>query len=93
MGGTGRSCHPPRALKNLVKLRKEGKLRTTRTEQTSDHSDLRGQTVHAIEKAVTLLNEDQVSQLVHEYSVGDLVSTLAARYGVHRTTVTEHLRR
>lgn len=91
--GTGRSCHSPHALKTLVKLRKEGKLATTRTEQISADSDLRGQTVHAIEKAVTLLDEDQISQLVREYLDGDLISTLAARYGVHRTTVTEHLRR
>lgn len=90
---TGRSCHPPRALKTLVKLWEEGKLHTTRIEQISVHSDLRGQSVHAIEKAVTRLDEDQVSQLVREYLGGDLVSTLAARYGVHRTTVTEHLRR
>lgn len=49
--------------------------------------------MHAIEKAVTWLDEDQVSQLVLEYLGGDLVSTLAARYGLHRTTVNEHLRR
>jgi hypothetical protein len=36
---------------------------------------------------------EQIEQLVHEYEDGDNMTVLAARWGLHRTTVAGHLRR
>lgn len=93
MGGTGRSCHTRTPLKTRIKRGKDGTLFSSRTSPIAVIPDVRGPVAHAIEKAATPLNEDQVSQLVRDYLDGDLVSMLAARYGIHRVTVSEHLRR
>jgi transposase-like protein len=39
------------------------------------------------------LNPEQVDQLIAEYQTGDSMLQLAKRWGLHRTTVAEHLRR
>ena len=39
------------------------------------------------------LTADQAAQLVAEYQAGDDMTVLAARWGLHRTTVASHLRR
>ncbi len=93
VAGTGRFCHPREAVKTLIRRGKEETLRSTRPTSTSTRGDARGPVTQSVRKAVTRLNEDQVSQLVLEYLDGDLVSVLAARYGIHRVTVNEHLRR
>lgn len=93
VGGTGRFCHVPRALKTLIKQGKAGNLRTVRADPIGSLSDRRGVTVPAIGKAATRLDEGQASQLIKEYIGGDAVGTLAVRYGIHRVTVAEHLRR
>lgn len=93
VGRTGRFCHPPRALKTLIKRGKEGILHSARPTSTSIRADVRGPVTQSVGKAVTRLSEDQISQLVREYMDGDQVSALAARYGIHRVTVSEHLRR
>lgn len=56
-------------------------------------ADVRGPVTQSAGKAATRLSEDQISQLVREYMDGDQVSALAARYGIHRVTVSARLRR
>lgn len=60
---------------------------------TGGVTDIRGPVTQSVGKAVTRLSEDQVSRLVRDHMGGDLVSVLAERYGIHRVTVSEHLRR
>lgn len=93
MVGAGRFCRPQQAVNTLTNRGNEANLRSTRPTSTSTRADVRGPVTQSVEKAVTRLNEDQVSQLVREYLDGDLVSGLTARYGIHRVTVSEHLRR
>lgn len=38
------------------------------------------------------LDEDEIGQLVAEYRAGSTIYGLAAKFGCHRTTVSEHLR-
>ncbi len=44
-------------------------------------------------KAQRRLTPEQVAQLVREYEAGDDIRALAARWGLHRTTVAAHLGR
>lgn len=41
----------------------------------------------------TLLNGSQIDDLVARYRAGEQVTALATRFGIHRNTVTTHLRR
>ncbi|WP_415088950.1 sigma factor-like helix-turn-helix DNA-binding protein [Nocardioides sp.] len=43
--------------------------------------------------AQTLLSAAQVDDLVAGYQAGEQVASLATRFGIHRNTVTAHLRR
>lgn len=46
-----------------------------------------------LQQRVRRLSEDEVDQLVSGYQQGDSVYTLGRRFGIHRVTVSEHLRR
>lgn len=52
-----------------------------------------GRIVRRIGMAQTLLSEAQVDDLVARYQAGERVTSLARRFGIHRNTVTAHLRR
>jgi hypothetical protein len=57
--------------------------------------DARGTTNRSSERRLfpTCLKSDDVDSLVADYSAGMPAGTIAEKYGIHRSTVTAHLRR
>ncbi|MGC0274860.1 helix-turn-helix domain-containing protein [Pseudactinotalea sp. Z1739] len=46
-----------------------------------------------LRKRIRRLSASEIDELAAAYEAGDSVYTLGRRYGIHRTTVSEHLRR
>lgn len=90
---SGSFSNPRPEVKLLV--RRVLRCRTARQERPRQPqmSDSRGPIVRELKNAQTLLRPAQVAPLVDEYRQGVPVGELAARYNVHRTTVSEHARR
>ncbi|MCM3779663.1 hypothetical protein [Microbacterium hydrocarbonoxydans] len=59
----------------------------------SQISDIRGPITNPMYKAGTPLSAAEISRLVHDYELGMPTSALAKKYGVHRATVHEKLRK
>lgn len=58
-------------------------------------ADVRGRVIRSSERQLfpRYLKSDDVDSLVADYSAGIPVGTIAEKYGIHRSTVTAHLRR
>jgi DNA-directed RNA polymerase specialized sigma24 family protein len=63
-----------------------------RDQETSLHPPS-GRVVRRIGTTQTLLREAQIDDLVARYQEGEKVTSLAVHFGIHRNTVTAHLRR
>jgi hypothetical protein len=74
-----------------VKRRKHVRLTFARQSLVPEKTGLRGTVAHAIGRAVTLLDDEQVSQFVKEYLDGAQLRILTEWYGIHRVTVHQHL--
>lgn len=59
----------------------------------SQIADIRGPITNPMHKAGTPLSAAEISHLVHDYEEGMPTSALAKKYGVHRATVREKLRK
>lgn len=56
-------------------------------------ADVRGVVIPKVEGTRTYLSKAGIDSLVADYQAGSGVGELARRYGIHRSTVTAHLRR
>ena len=85
--------NPRREVKALVRRVLRGGSARKQHSREPQIADSRGPNVRELRSPQTLLNREQVASLVAEYESGVAVQELAAKYGVHRGTVSAHARR
>ncbi len=78
---------------SLVKRWKRGVYRSSQRGGESPIRDVRGPVVGTIATPQTFLSAAQIDGLVDDYLTGATVAELAAKYTVHRATVSKHLTR
>ena len=79
--------------KSLVKRWKRGVYRSSQRGGECTIRDVRGPVVGTIATPQTFLTSAEIDGLVDEYLSGATVAELAAKYKVHRATVSKHLTR
>lgn len=81
------------AQNSLVKRWKRGAYRSSQRDTEAPIRDLRGPVVGTIATPQTFLSAAEIDGLVDDYLAGATVAELAAKYTVHRATVSKHLTR